>query len=168
MRVVAEPGKVRDVATGRDRVVAPAIGGVAWYPSSAADKPGAFSPPNSAAVEGAAVAGGVEARPEPAAASSFAFRKAAGFMVRRGCGSDLDDWCPLPGMSSAAWTSPTGATILPAARGAIAALEGAAPAMTGARKVTPKATATDASRRIAIVRRTRPPSRRADLHGPPT
>src|SRR5260370_9884446 len=133
-------------------------GGVGWFPSSAADTPGLFSPLNSEAAAGVLVDGvaAVDAG-DAAAAWSFAFRSAAGFMVRRGCGSALDDLWAWAGISSAAWTWPTGATTPPEARETVATLEGAAPAMTGARKVTPKTTTTDASRRIAIVRRTRPP-----------
>jgi hypothetical protein len=64
-------------------------GGVGWKPSSAADKPGLFSSLKSAAT--LAVDAGGEALPPggAAAAFSFAFRSAAGFMSRIG-----SEWCP--------------------------------------------------------------------------
>jgi hypothetical protein len=75
------------ISTYRVGPIAPVVsGGVGWFPWSAADKPGLFSPLNVAAAAGAAVAGEAVGPGDATATLSFAVRRASAFMARKGFG----------------------------------------------------------------------------------
>src|SRR5206468_6862315 len=128
--------------------IAPVVsGGVGWYPSSSADRPGLLSPLKSAAEEGVIAAGGELMPPLAAAALSLALRRADGFNPR-----NCLAWLPggrlyLPGMRSLAWAWPTGP---------MAPLSGAATTVVaGTASKAPANSASAANRRDTPVRPTK-------------
>src|SRR5216683_6417048 len=121
-------------------------GGVGWSPSSAADRPGLSRPLKSAADEGPVV---VEEVAGATLAWSFALRRAAGFMARKGFVSGFADlWGPPGFISRPTLTWPTG----PMPLAAFAA--GAAEAVAGRRTVAHAAIDSAANRRKVPVRPT--------------
>src|SRR6266508_5245442 len=134
-------------------------GGVGWYPSSAADSPGLFSPLNSAGDVGAGAGGGGDSPPDSAAALSLALRRAAGFKPR-----NCFEWLPggrcrcLLGVISAACTWPTGPMLTPATGRATGVAGAAATAVAGAASAAQTAIASAARRRSAQVRPTSTPN----------